>query len=834
MILGSRALMLLLLRLLWKRPQASPFCQPSVLPGNRFFRTPAGMSAREDPEQDCALDDDYWHGHLVIRHLPSHVNAEYEQSCKPSWMSGIRLRNPAAAATAASVGEDAELKLPSIDHIVRHSSIVGHMQHRARFVKAEGNRGGEFSNSIPSQTEADTTSKSIQPDKETSTVLFDIYLYPERLQRLSREQESLETTHPVLDPIGVPESMHFLLHRPPGGTVAATLERLQANLAKKLCSSKLLSSASFEPSTTCVASLWRVDTMTGRLSSPVDAATSKTITNADLSSEGDDRYAVVIQLPISSSAVSEPVASPLPDGREKATCSRELRLLLDKVNPPTITRVSAFHDFDACLFNDIPIVINVKSIFSDGIQIDWYNHLGSLVCSDSAFIVPTEDHLDQQITCVISPYRSNSRHGCSSQWETGMAEAYRFKRRVARRPDNTLLRIRSSPSSRWTVPLSADGRLAQESAQLGTSFRVVSYNILADQNAFPRRAGGASFYPYCPKEVLLKGRRLPLIVHELLSYNADILCLQEVDELGFNEFLYPVMSLYGQYEGYHTNKSRRGNREGLAMFWKKTRFDLVQRESHAIKDLFPYEDSAGLEMWDASCPIRALLCAQRELRHTLATRLGQVGQIAGLRDRISRKRLWVLNTHLYYHRHASHIRVLQMVALCRQLERAIESYSHEIEAMPSADNDGRIHSDRSRIMLCGDFNSSLESAAGRILVNHEIPENFGKLKEHLNSFQWNHEDRLSAIPSSDEADFPAIRLPVTFPHVQPALKEVPSFTHYMEQFYGSLDHILIGPGLTSAGSAPMPSVRDVATHTAMPSETLPSDHVSLVCDISIN
>jgi hypothetical protein len=162
-------------------------------------------------------------------------------------------------------------------------------------------------------------------------------------------------------------------------------------------------------------------------------------------------------------------------------------------------------------------------------------------------------------------------------------------------------------------------------------------------------------------------------------------------------------------------------------------------------------------------------------------------------------------------------------------------------------------------MMCGDFNSSLTNTAGRLATERNVPANFRDVQEHLRTFQWGKRRTAetgtvsttpitpstaataTATPSTAATatttvadDFPEISLPDSFPVLLPALTEIPSFTHYISGFFGALDHILIGqPGLKPVRHANMPAVRDVARQTAMPSEHLPSDHVSLVCDVAI-
>lgn len=61
------------------------------------------------------------------------------------------------------------------------------------------------------------------------------------------------------------------------------------------------------------------------------------------------------------------------------------------------------------------------------------------------------------------------------------------------------------------------------------SVRVVSYNILADVYA-QTELSKTVLYPYCAPYALQLDYRQNLIKKELAGYNADIVCLQEVDK----------------------------------------------------------------------------------------------------------------------------------------------------------------------------------------------------------------------------------------------------------------------------------------------------------------
>lgn len=59
--------------------------------------------------------------------------------------------------------------------------------------------------------------------------------------------------------------------------------------------------------------------------------------------------------------------------------------------------------------------------------------------------------------------------------------------------------------------------------------RVMSYNILADIYA-QTELSKTVLYPYCAPYALQLDYRQNLIKKELAGYNADIICLQEVDK----------------------------------------------------------------------------------------------------------------------------------------------------------------------------------------------------------------------------------------------------------------------------------------------------------------
>jgi endonuclease/exonuclease/phosphatase family metal-dependent hydrolase len=62
------------------------------------------------------------------------------------------------------------------------------------------------------------------------------------------------------------------------------------------------------------------------------------------------------------------------------------------------------------------------------------------------------------------------------------------------------------------------------------------------------RASVPSAYSGCRRRFLDAGYRRPLILAELLGFNADIICLQEVDEKAFAVYFRPHLTLAGSQQ----------------------------------------------------------------------------------------------------------------------------------------------------------------------------------------------------------------------------------------------------------------------------------------------
>ena len=104
-------------------------------------------------------------------------------------------------------------------------------------------------------------------------------------------------------------------------------------------------------------------------------------------------------------------------------------------------------------------------------------------------------------------------------------------------------------------------------------FTILTYNVLAEIYATP------DAYPYCASWALPWNYRRRNILRELLSYRADVMCLQEVQADHFENFLEPELAKFN-YAGVYKCKTREfmgqyGKMDGCAIFYRRDKFGVI-------------------------------------------------------------------------------------------------------------------------------------------------------------------------------------------------------------------------------------------------------------------
>lgn len=474
--------------------------------------------------------------------------------------------------------------------------------------------------------------------------------------------------------------------------------------------------------------------------------------------------------------------------------------------PPTITSVATFGSFDQTrLFEKTPLVVEVGLLFAKRAKITWFAG-GEEVCHDNHCYTPTKSDIGKVLTVVITPLRpGHDGKGCE--------EAYQFKRPVEALPPMPIL-----------GPLREEFLVHRNRQQEDKQpLRVVSYNILADQNASRdvKRDADSKIYSHCKLDDIVKWRRHPLIVHEILQYQGDIVCLQEVDRDVFDGLLKPCLTAHG-YQGYYSEKGLddvSGVREGCATFWSLDVFESVRppdMKTHTFRDMFQMfvcDERLHKTEWKTLKNVANLLDEHDHLKHVLFNKLGHVLQTVVLTGKRSKEKVVVANTHLFYHPQASHVKCLKMLIACRQLE---------IE---------HIENEHSPIIFTGDFNSTPDSGVMELLLNRFVDSGNEETWKHLCTYEW-EEGAGGDLKHVNSID---LEYPASFPQLISAYeKNAPEFTHFIECFAATLDYILASSNFEVVRSASTLSFDDMAEHVAMPNEFMASDHISLVADLSFS
>ncbi|XP_055389578.1 2',5'-phosphodiesterase 12 isoform X2 [Condylostylus longicornis] len=319
-------------------------------------------------------------------------------------------------------------------------------------------------------------------------------------------------------------------------------------------------------------------------------------------------------------------------------------------------------------------------------------------------------------------------------------------------------------------------------------FRVVSYNLLADYYAdsdYSRK----ELFPYCPPYALNIEYRKQLFIKEITGYNADIICLQELDSKVFELDLVPILQ-QKMYEGILQKKG--STAEGICIFYQTVRFDLIRSMSINIG-----ENIANLNIFSN---LHSKIAANKPLMERVTDRATTL-QVVILRSRDTGHFLIVANTHLYFHPDADHIRLLQigfsMIYVKNVYEELLKEYKLSLEQLS--------------IIFCGDFNSVPECGIYKLMTEKHVGEDF---------IDWSKkEEAVKNVSLEQPFDFGSAC-------------GCPTYTNYTHLFSGCLDYIFYQKNnLEVEQVIPLPTDEEIKAHIAIPSVVFPSDHIALVADL---
>ena len=185
------------------------------------------------------------------------------------------------------------------------------------------------------------------------------------------------------------------------------------------------------------------------------------------------------------------------------------------------------------------------------------------------------------------------------------------------------------------------------------TLRVCCYNTLADIYA------SKSLYPYCPSWALQWPYRSLMLSNEIISYNSDILCIQEVTVEAW-EYLKPILATKGM-DGLFKLKTREPPTDGCAIFFSK-RFQL--------KEEWTIEFNEAARITSETIPNVDKKATLRRLCK------GNIALVAQFYDTQSFASFIVVNTHLYWDSQFEDVKLWQTLVLVNELEKLSYEYTH--------------------------------------------------------------------------------------------------------------------------------------------------------------
>lgn len=358
---------------------------------------------------------------------------------------------------------------------------------------------------------------------------------------------------------------------------------------------------------------------------------------------------------------------------------------------------------------------------------------------------------------------------------------------------------------------------------------VLTYNVLADLYAH------SEAYAHLPAWKLSWAYRRKQLLREILSYNADIVTLQEVQSDHLEEDIRPRMREAG-YEVEYKPKSTKmftGSKatddgctaDGCATFYKASKLELIKS--------YTLEYDKAIDSVVSSNRSEPSNEAQRLRKDNIALIL-----VLSLRNAPSldgsHKLLCVANTHVHANPEHTDVKVLQVCTLMKSVEK--------------------VHFSQTNIasIVCGDFNATPGSAAHQLVINGCVDAHLPELQQQdplsvLRRPELQHDMDLSscftALANADPAKAP------NPPNVQEQQARLdaehgePFFTNYTRTFKGTLDYIFHSRGsLQPVSVLELPNetdVQEVHTTEEPPEPTMPnsryvSDHIALMAEFQIN
>ena len=355
-------------------------------------------------------------------------------------------------------------------------------------------------------------------------------------------------------------------------------------------------------------------------------------------------------------------------------------------------------------------------------------------------------------------------------------------------------------------------------------FSVLDYNILCEVYSHETQ------YGYTPAKALSWDYRSKLIIEEIKELNADIVCLQEVNKITYEEFLRRELA-YDDYKGVFWPRSRARTMpdkeaslvDGCATFFKNRKFILLDKQ---------VIDFANIAI------NRPDMKGEHDIFNRVMPR-DNIGVVTFLENRMSGSRMIVVNVHLYWDPAFTDVKVVQTAILMEQVamwadkwashpacknktvfrhsEMDSEDGPQSPQEPPPEPSPSMEYSSGSQIplIMCTDLNSHHGSGVYNLIAH--------------GSLAGDHDD----LAGRSYGNFTRDGLTHPF-KLKSSYDNHMQFTNYTPGFIGIIDYIWYSSPLLQVMSLLGDADQDYLQRVpGFPFYHFPSDHLSLLTEFSI-
>ncbi|EGC30945.1 hypothetical protein DICPUDRAFT_50499 [Dictyostelium purpureum] len=354
----------------------------------------------------------------------------------------------------------------------------------------------------------------------------------------------------------------------------------------------------------------------------------------------------------------------------------------------------------------------------------------------------------------------------------------------------------------------------KESSNKENQFKIITFNILADLYVSDH------YYSYLPPYALKWNTyRSHLLIPQILQYDADVACMQEVDTMYVQLFSEMNKKGYQHFPEYLDSKTNTPMqlkyREGCFIFFKKSRFNFIKGlpidyrtieqgnliDTETVSKLMTdqiFKLVIGTHLHDSS----------HHVRHCLVL----------VEDKVTKEKMIFVSIHLYWGSYSVYqIQCVQIHLFSLILRKFIKDNKLDIN-IP--------------IIICGDFNSSPDSSVYQYLTTGSMSNDDPNL---TNSGQYPTASfsNTDTDNNSDESnDINSISHPFKLTSAYGLRPDgEPKFTTTTKAFCGNIDQIYVSDRFKVNTLLEVGEKQD---YNILPSLSLASDHILLMSEVELN